>query len=392
MRVAIAAPQYFKPHDTFITRHIQNMFDGNTCVICNTEFERGFPETPFLAWRNLKPSPWDYALRPITKLKDRRRYGTKDLPWGRQKRKIIQFLKAERVEIIFAEMGSQLVRMAPIADVLGIPIFSYFRGADATSELKAKNFARAYRKVVPKAHAIFSVSRFLLDKLAAEDIYHPNAFVIPSGVDTDHFKPGEKIKKRCVAVGRMIEKKSPLSSIRAFCDLAEKDSSMTLEMIGGGPLLEECERYVKTRGMANQVFLKGERPHDEVLNALKHAEIFLQHSVTASDGNTEGLPTAIQEAMSCGCAILSTRHAGIPEAVEEGVNGLLVDEHDVESYRGALSRLTNREVNLEQMMARSRERAVVQFDNGKLLAQTEDIIRELVKKGAPSRRVPLRCP
>jgi glycosyltransferase involved in cell wall biosynthesis len=96
--------------------------------------------------------------------------------------------------------------------------------------------------------------------------------------------------------------------------------------------------------------------------------------------------------MSCGCAILSTRHAGIPEAVEEGVNGLLVDEHDVESYRGALSRLTNREVNLEQMMARSRERAVVQFDNGKLLAQTEDIIRELVKKGAPSRRVPLRCP
>lgn len=384
MRIAIATSEYYKEHDTMINRHIENFFRGNTCVVCNTALEPGFPETRFLAWRHVQPTPIDYVFRPLTKLKNQKKYGTKDLPWGKQKRRLEKFLREERVEAIFCEMGTQLVRMTPVAERLGIPIFSYFRGADATSELKKKNLVKAYRKTVPKAHAIFSVSKFLLDKLAAENIFHNNAFIIPSGVDTEHFRPEEKIRNRCVAVGRMIEKKSPLTSISAFCDLAEKDSSMTLEMLGGGPLLEECDRYVKKRGMTNQIFLRGEVSHEVVLDAMKHAAIFLQHSVTASDGNTEGLPTAIQEAMSCGCAIVSTRHAGIPEAVEEGVNGLLVDEYDFEGYRNALSQMINREVDIDQMMARSRKRAVAQFDNRKLLAQTENIIRGLVQKGAAS--------
>lgn len=293
---------------------------------------------------------------------------------------MIEFLRVQKVEVILSEFGTQAMRLAPLTSELGIPMITYFRGADATSELNKPGRVEAYKSLASNVRGFIAVAQCLLDNLDAHGISHPRSFVIPSGVDVRRFKPGEKIRNRCVAVGRMVEKKAPLTTIRAFCDVAQRDPSFTLEFIGGGPLLEACMRHVEERGMTHQVRLMGERTHDEVLGAMMRAEVFLQHSVKASDGNTEGLPTAIQEAMACGCAIVSTRHAGIPEAVEEGVNGFLVDEFDFEGYRNEIRKMLYREVDIGRMMASSRERAVARFDNEKLLVQTEHIIRKIVQE------------
>ena len=120
-----------------------------------------------------------------------------------------------------------------------------------------------------------------------------------------------------LAVGRMIPKKAPLTTIEAFARVAADFPSRRLEMIGDGPLLEDARRLAAERGLADRVAFLGLQPHPVVREKMARAAVFLQHSVTDADGNEEGLPIAIQEAMASGAVVISTRHAGIPDAVVE---------------------------------------------------------------------------
>jgi glycosyltransferase involved in cell wall biosynthesis len=96
--------------------------------------------------------------------------------------------------------------------------------------------------------------------------------------------------------------------------------------------------------------------------------------VTAEDGNTEGLPTSIQEAMACGAAVVSTRHAGIPEAIEEGETGLMVDEHDLAGFTAALRTLLADPALTARLGAAARAIALQRFDIDKLHARLEAMI------------------
>ena len=81
--------------------------------------------------------------------------------------------------------------------------------------------------------------------------------------------------------------------------------------------------------LASKITLHGEQPHSRVLGLMQRADIFLQHSIVDPEtGDEEGLPVAILEAMANAVPVISTRHAGIPEAVVEGTTGYLVDEMD----------------------------------------------------------------
>lgn len=388
MRTAIATGQFFKPHETMINRHIEHIFGGDTCVICNEVTKEPRPDKPFINWRAIKHTMLEQILCKPERTRLRTAYHARDIPWGRQRRRLIRFLKREQVEIVLCEVGTKGILIGPIAHELGIPFVVYFRGADATSELNKPDRVAAFRKMSTEASAFISVAQCLLDNLEAHGIAHPRSYIVPSGVDVRRFTPGEKIPKRFVAVGRMIEKKAPLLTLRAFCDVAERDPEATLEMLGGGDLLDEARSYLKMRGLADQVFLRGERPHDDVMRALREAEVFIQHSVVASDGNTEGLPTAIQEAMACGLAIVSTRHAGIPEAVTPHENGLLVDEFDLDGFRDSIRTMLSGEVDVAAMGRVSRARAEERYDNARLLTRTEEILREIARDHAPPRPPP----
>ncbi|AJE45416.1 glycosyltransferase [Celeribacter indicus] len=368
MKICIATGGYHKPGETFVNRHISELFGGNTCVICN-KFSGTNPYDKSVAVRR-NDSGVRSALS-LGALRDKLRYKTLRAPRGEAKQRLIRFLAEEKPDAILAEFGPEAVALSPLAHELGLPIFSYFRGYDASKDLRKASNVRAYRRWIPELAGVFAVSQFLLDNLARHGISNPRSLVIPSGVNTALFRPAEKRPSSFLFVGRLIEKKSPDHMIRAFCDTAERVPEAHLTVIGEGPLSETCARIAQERGMAGRITLTGPLPHEEVRAHMARTAVLIQHSVTAANGNTEGLPTSIQEALAAGMAVVSTRHAGIPEAVIEGQNGLLVEERDFAGFGAAITALAEDPERVARFGARGRALAEERFDNRMLLAKLE---------------------
>ena len=380
-RIAIATGVHLRPQETQIRFHMRTLFGGNTVVLAGKRGEPDPDNRPHLIWgRSSVPLGLAEEARAFA-LAAAAYPDTRSLrvPFGARRRMILEFLAAQGVDAILAEFGTEAVRLAPVANAAGLPIFAYFRGADASSYLSRGARIAAYRRMMPRLAGVFSVSRFLLDRLESHVIRHPHAQVVPSGVDVARFQPGKKQPESFLAVGRFIEKKRPATTVRAFCTAARGHPEARLEMIGDGPLLEPCRKLAAELGMADRVTFHGRQPHDVVAARLADCAVFLQHSVTGPDGDTEGLPTAIQEAMAAGMMVIATRHAGIPEAVTEGETGLLVAEGDEAAYTAQIAETLAGRHDVAAMGARAREIACDRFDNRKLIATVEATLAAAVE-------------
>ncbi|GGB04560.1 glycosyltransferase [Allosediminivita pacifica] len=370
-RTAIVTSAYLRPGETFVNHHVDHLFGGNTVVVAMKRGKAWPGDQPVLI---LDDTPAGAAGRLLAPL-HLARHSVIGTPAGRQAAALRDFLRAQRIEAVLCEFGNRAAQVAPVANALGIPVFTYFRGFDGSKLLEERFYPRAFRLLMPRLAGVFAVSHFLLENLASKGITHPNAHVIPSGADTTRFTPGVKQPGYVVAIGRMVEKKQPLTTLRAFIAAAKANPDTRFEMIGGGELLARCREEVAVAGLADRIALPGALPHADVADRLSRATIFAQHSVTGEDGNTEGLPSVIQEAMACGCAVVSTRHAGIPEAVREGDTGLLVDEHDEAGYAAALDALLADPDRTAGMGAAGRAFAVANLDKATLTARIEEVMR-----------------
>ncbi|MDX8348013.1 glycosyltransferase [Cognatiyoonia sp. IB215446] len=383
IKLCIATGHFYQPQETQINFHIQNLFGGASAILCENPFHDDPFGKPYMAW--MPPKPTNPTLsEKLTQLRQKvhnlRTYRTARVPHGAGRNKVEAFLRNNQIDVVLGEFGNTSMRVAPVVHAMGIPMFSYFRGADASSQLQVPFRAAAYGRMMGQLDGVFAVAQFLFDELAARGVKHPNSHVVPSGVNTDLFLPGDKRPTSFLAVGRFVEKKRPDITVTAFCKAAQDNPTARLEMIGDGPLLEQCQALAKSHGMSDRVIFHGAKPHAFVREKLAETEIFLQHSVVAKNKNTEGLPTAIQEAMSAGMMIISTRHAGIPEAVIEGENGFLVDEHDADGFLSCIRKALGSPDQTPVIGARNRVKAQESYDNRKLIKKVEREITAVVER------------
>ncbi|SLN17476.1 glycosyltransferase [Roseisalinus antarcticus] len=375
MRICVATGEYRLTGETFVNRHIAWLFGGAACVLAARDHGNHDGSRPVLAYRPAPaPGPPGQLSQGWHRAVNQWRHATPRPPAGAMRRQVEAFLGRHGVEAILAEFGHQGLALAPVAQAMGLPLFVYFRGSDASRDLGRHRVPEAYRRMMPKLAGCFAVAQCLLDGLEAAGVRPTAPRVLPSGADLTQFRPGEKVRGACVSLGRFVEKKAPDLTLRAFAALSDQPDAR-LAMIGDGPMLDPCRRLASELGVADRVAFTGALPPSEVRAHLARAQVFLQHSVTAPNGNTEGQPTAIQEALASGCAVVSTRHAGIPEAVEDGRHGALVAEHDLDGYARALRRTLARP-DLTTVAAACRARAEDRFDAARLRAAVEDTIRE----------------
>ncbi len=383
-QLAIFAPNFNELSQTFVHDHVKTLAPGHTVLLSLKDegaAQYGYPvlshvQPEFNDWGSLGSWP-RYAFYRL-----RRRYGPA-LALDNQMR-VAEFLEAHGVTVMLAEFGPTGTLAGDVCQKLGIPLHVYFHGYDASSSLHHPTVRRRYRRLFPQAASIICASRYLGDRLVALGCPERLVHVVPCGVDTGRFKPGKPRRGHILAVGRLVEKKAPHLTIRAFGAIAGRFPEARLDIVGEGPLWDLCTRTIAELGLEDRVTLHGAQSHAECAALMRRAAIFAQHSVMDSEGNTEGLPVSISEAMASALPVVATRHSGIPESVREGITGLLVDEGDVDGMAAAFARLLEDPDLGVRMGDAGRARAVELLDQ----AHIRERLRGIMGLPAPEGLVP----
>ena len=217
--------------------------------------------------------------------------------------------------------------------------------------------------VLGDASAAVTVSDFNVEHLRG---VAPRARLerVYNGLELDRFPFSEPAAQppRILAVGRLIEKKGFGDLVDACSVLAAEGRSFSCDILGGGPLEGELAARIAEHGLEGTVHLAGPRSQEEVRRAMRAAAVFAAPCVVGDDGNRDGLPTVLLEAMALGTPCVSTPVTGIPEAVADGETGVLVGEHRTDELAAALARLLD-DTQLRVRLARAaRARIERDFD------------------------------
>jgi glycosyltransferase involved in cell wall biosynthesis len=225
---------------------------------------------------------------------------------------------------------------------------------------------RSYRRLFEKAAGIICCSRFIAGKLQSIGCPDQLLHISPGGVDVGRFKPSKRVAVRALAVGRLVEKKAPHLTIEAFAKVASRFPAARLDLVGDGPLWDLCEATIRRFGLEGRAVMHGARNSDFVARLMGETSVFLQHSVTARNGDTEGFGISLVEAMACEVPVVSTTHNGFVDTVEDGVTGFLVEERDVEAMAAGIQRLFERPDEAIKMGIAGRKRVVRNFTHERL--------------------------
>ncbi len=209
-----------------------------------------------------------------------------------------------------------------------------------------------------------TISRYNVDYLSENitPIARDRLQVVHCGVDLPNFmfqRDGRETDT-LIAVGRLDPIKGFDVLLLAFAKLAKAGVSFRCNIIGEGPQRAGLEQSIAMLDLRDCVHLAGARPQAEVRALLHSATAFVLPSTIAADGNRDGIPVALMEAMAVGAPVISTRVSGIPELIENDVSGLLVDGGDADGLAAAIQRLLG-DGDLRERLARS-AREVVERD------------------------------
>lgn len=374
MTLALIAPSFSVVSETFVADHVRTLAPGRTVLVCNDSTGAEIYGCPVLSHvdpRYTGHSPLDRWIKSAYQ-RLRRRFGPPLTLTDRMR--LMEFFQAHDVTRVLAEFGNTGAQVADVCARMGIPLYVYFRGADASSALRFRKVRRRYQNMFRNASGVFCVSQHIADRMIAlgcpPEILHVN----PSGAIIEAFPPCDPTPGRMIAVGRLVEKKAPHLTIEAFGRIADRFPEARLDVVGDGPLAERCHETIRRLGIGARVTMYGALNHASTARLMRRAGIFVQHSRVAPDGDTEGFPTAIAEAMSSALAVVSTRHAGIGEHVRDGETGLLVGEGDVAGMAEAMSRLLADPGLQRRLGAAARLHAVRHLDRAESRRRVREVL------------------
>ncbi len=167
---------------------------------------------------------------------------------------------------------------------------------------------------------------------------------------------------RILSVARLVEKKGLIYLLKAIRLLVQRNIQVTCTIIGEGPQKECMENYIKDNGLENFVRLVNFLSQEQIKNFLAHSDIFILPSVIAKDGDRDGLPSVILEAMLNGVPIISTPVSGIPEIIKDRITGILVREKDGKAIADAVIRLKNSPELYYKITSNGRKEVIEKFD------------------------------
>ena len=301
-------------------------------------------------------------------------------------------LRALNPRLVHAHFGRGGALALPIARKLGLPLVVTFHGGDAT---KDKHYRRGLLPTIyqqrlaalqREAALIICVSDFIRDRLLARGFPAEKLLVHRYGVELDANEDAptsEAAQPYFLFAGRFVEKKGVGFLIEAMRQLETEGKDVRLKLVGDGPIAGELKRAAAD--LRNVEFL-GWRPNQELCRWMRGALAVCVPSVETAEGDAEGLPNVVLEAMAAGAPVIATHHAGIGEAVEDGRTGLLVPPGDSVALATALRRLVDEPETARAMGGKARRVALEKFDAMAQSRRLESILLDVIASGAKQSR------
>lgn len=265
-----------------------------------------------------------------------------------KKKQYEKFISGKESKLIHAHFGPSGIEVLPIAQKLNLPLLTSFHGYDASSLLKYSMYIKNLKKLFNYSHVI-TPSEYMLNSFHKLGLYSKNEHIIHYGIPINIFAYKERqpinqkvIKKEEIIflqVSNFVEKKGHKYTVITFSNFLKTYPDSRLILAGDGPLRKSIMSLVNDLGIGDKVVFSGLVYQEKVIDLMYLADVFLHHSITSDDGNMEGIPNVIMEAMATGLPIISTRHAAIPELVNHGLNGFLVEEKNIKDYEMAMKKV-----------------------------------------------------
>lgn len=362
MKIAILLTQFPCLSETFILNQITGLIDrghsvrvfarvaGNEEAIQSevmeyklmeiTSFFSAYHEMPLgqfarmvkaipIILRNLPKNPWA-VLNALNVFK-----------FGKEARSLrllfllSDFIEAGTFDVVYCQFGpnGHLGALMREAGLLKGKIVTHFHGYDLSRYLRQFG-AHVYDDLFRRGDLFLVITHNFKKKLIELGCPESKINLHHMGIDTNKFKyvtrEYRKDKKafHILSVARLAEKKGLEYGIGAVAMALKKHPHIEYTIVGDGPLSSKLKNEAKENGIENKVHFLGSKNHHEVLRYLSEAHLFIAPSVTASDGDQEGVPVSIMEAMASGLPVISTFHSGIPELVSNLESGFLVPERD----------------------------------------------------------------
>lgn len=369
--VAVFRSPLFHAHETFVRTHALGLRRYRPLVI-GLEDKGHVP--PGLEGRILLPGSGAEALR-LRLLSPGRAYAER--------------VRAHAPRLIHAHFAPDGLIALPLALRLGIPLVTTLHGYDvsrrrsrlvASGRLSWIRYGLFGGRLRAQGRLFLAVSDALRAQALAAGFPPERTVTHYNGVDLARFPRPARPRERglILHVGRLVEKKGSAVLIRALAEVREAQPDARLVVLGEGPLRPRLEAQAAALGLSDHVSFLGARSSEEVAAWMARACLLAVPSVTAGDGDSEGLPTVLQEAAAAALPAVGSRHSGIVEAIEDGVSGFLVPEGEAGPLARRISDLLGAPRLRASMARASRAIAETKFDSARQNQLLENLYDRLI--------------
>ncbi len=298
---------------------------------------------------------------------------------------IISFLKKGPYDIVHCHFGPN-GNLGVLFKNIGVfqgKVLTTFYGYDISQYVKHYG-EDVYTSLFNQGDMIFALSEKMKNELTQLGCSKQKVSVHRLGVDMNKFRllprqPGNDGKLCLLTIARLVEKKGVEYGIRAVEKAIQIYPQIEYKIVGDGPLRSVLESLINKLGAKGKIRLLGWKRQEEIVRLLRNTNILLAPSVTAKDGDQEGTPTVLIEALAQGLPVISTHHSGIPEIVQDGKSGFLVPERDVNALTEKLIYLIEHPEIWSNMGRAGRAYVEKHYDINRLNDKLVEIYQRLLK-------------
>lgn len=331
------------------------------------------------------PKPKTHALRRVWQ----KQIGQRPVRiYQSEARRIVAELRRVKANLLHIYFGHIGVHLLPLIERQPLPIIVSFHGADAMVDMDKPHYRAAAQRMLTLVSLVLVRSHSLADRLVDLGCDRWKIRIHRTGIPLEQLPFAQRefpadgawhFLQAC----RLIPKKGLATSLRAFADFLKTAqgaaANSTFTIAGEGPMLEELRDLAKTLGLGAKVRFSGFVSQAELRELFYQSHIFLHPSEIGHDGNQEGVPNSMLEAMATGMPVLATTHGGIPEAVENGSSGFLVPERNDATLALRIGEITSSPELFRQMSAAASKSVAEKFELHAQVHALESFYEEAIK-------------